>query len=215
MLIFLANSVLCNRSSRFLNNVCVCVCVCVYSQLGIQQRRVKPAPARDFRVITAAAKKASGLAVWQWPCSKFASTKPKPPQLQLQGHKTQRMLPNHYYTSSLPGIQRRSSYNYSSRISANFVSTWLCLQLKAAIRGPVPVELFLAGRRRGVGRNCRDVTAIIAATTDGRMLWLCQLEKVARCFLAFLDPSQQLSFRTKAVGQGVRNEWLEKTGKIP
>jgi hypothetical protein len=27
MLIFLANSVLCNRSSRFLNNVRVCVCV--------------------------------------------------------------------------------------------------------------------------------------------------------------------------------------------
>jgi len=56
---------------------------------------------------------------------------------------------------------------------SKLVSTWLYLQLKSAIRGLVPAPPFLAGRRRGIGRNCRDATAIIVATRRGMRNWLC------------------------------------------
>jgi len=45
----------------------------------------------------------------------------------------------------------------------------LYLQLKSAIRGLAPAQPFLAGRRRGIGRNCRgaSATAIIVAARWG------------------------------------------------
>ena len=81
------------------------------------------------------------------------------------------------------------------------------LQLKSAIRGLVPAQAFLAGRRRGIGRTCRGATAIIVATrwVLGELVMLAggggsAVEEGAASSLSWPFWIFRLQLRTEAVG---------------